>query len=182
MERLGYSVKSSIVKYCDYGASTARRRLIIFGTRIGKAETFFKLLEDRKTRPRTVKYAIWDLRNKDRNEVHDHIWPNLKTIDKYKKYYKTNKYGWYILQWNKSAPSFGNIMKTYILHPNGFRGPDTRVVSVREVMSIMGFERNFKFPDDIGMGQKYQMAVDSVSPVFSDASARVIRDIINGKT
>lgn len=43
MEKLGYSVKSCIVRYCDYGASTARRRLIVFGTKVGKSETFFKL-------------------------------------------------------------------------------------------------------------------------------------------
>jgi len=37
MEKLGYSVDGRIVKYSDYGAATARRRLIVFGTKTGKA-------------------------------------------------------------------------------------------------------------------------------------------------
>jgi hypothetical protein len=47
-------------------------------------------------------------------------------------------------------------------------------------MSIMGFDRNFKFPQDTGIGQRYQMTVDSVSPVFSYVSAMVIKEIIGG--
>lgn len=181
MRKLEYSVKAGIVKYSDYGAATARRRLIVFGTKEGDAETFFRMLEERKQNPSTVKKVMWDLRNKEKGEVPDHIWPNLKTINKYKKYYRTHKYGWYILEWKKPAPSFGNVMKTYILHPRGFDGKSTRVISVREAMSIMGFDRDFKFPDDIGIGQKYQMTVDSVSPVFSQVAAEVVKAMLKGK-
>lgn len=181
MRKLGYSVKESIVRYSDYGAATARRRLIVFGIKDGNAETFFKMLENHKREASTVKRVIWDLRNKEREEVADHIWPNLTTINKYKKYYRTHKYGWYILEWKKPAPSFGNVMKTYILHPRGFDGKLTRVISVREAMSIMGFGRGFRFPDHIGIGQKYQMTVDSVSPVFSHVAALVIRDMMKGR-
>ena len=180
MEKIGYSVKGSIIRYSDFGASTSRRRLIIFGTRIGNAEIFFNKLEAKKKKSLTVKDVIWDLRNKGKGEVNDHVWPNLTTINKYKKYYRTHQYGWYILEWHMPAPSFGNIMKTYILHPQGFVGGLTRVISVREAMSIMGFDRNFRFPQDTGIGQRYQMTVDSVSPVFSYVSAVVIREIMNG--
>jgi DNA (cytosine-5)-methyltransferase 1 len=181
MEKLGYSISDAIVRYSHYGASTARGRLIVFGTRSGRAETFFRLLEEQKRPASTVKDAIWDLRNKDSEEVSDHVWPNLRTIYKYKKYYESNKYGWYILNWNKPAPSFGNVMKTYILHPRGLDRPSTRVISVREAMFIMGFSEDFRFPEKIGMGTKYQMTVDSVSPVFSYIAARVIKEMLSGK-
>jgi len=64
MEKLGYSIKGSIVKYSDFGASTSRRRLIIFGTLTGSARSFFDKLERKKTNPLTVKDVIWDLRSK----------------------------------------------------------------------------------------------------------------------
>jgi DNA (cytosine-5)-methyltransferase 1 len=181
MEKFGYSTADAIVRYSHYGASTARGRLIVFGTRSGKVDTFFNLLERQKRPASTVKDAIWDLRHKGRGEVPDHVWPELRTIYKYRKYYKSNKYGWYILKWNKPAPSFGNVMKTYILHPYGLDKPSTRVISVKEAMLIMGFSKDFAFPEKIGMGEKYQMTVDSVSPVFSYAAARAIKEMLSGK-
>jgi DNA (cytosine-5)-methyltransferase 1 len=180
MEKLHYSVKDEIVKYSDYGAATSRKRLIVFGTRVGKADTFFHMLESKKRPAATVKEKIWELRRMNNGEIPDHEWPDLKTIHKYKKYYRTHKYGWYILEWNKPAPSFGNVMKTYILHPYGFKKPP-RVISVKEAMLIMGFSMDFHFPAEIGMGEKYQMTVDSVSPVFSRVAGSVIKDILNGK-
>lgn len=178
MRKLGYCIADQIVTYSEYGASTARRRLIVFGRMNGNAGTFFEKLEMRKHKPSTVREVIWELREKESGEVADHVWPNLKTIHKYKEYYRTHKYGWYILEWDRPAPSFGNVMKTYILHPQGFNGNATRVISVREAMSIMGFDRDFKFPATVGIGQKYQMTVDSVSPIFSNAAALVIKDML----
>jgi DNA (cytosine-5)-methyltransferase 1 len=125
-----------------------------------------------------VKDAIWKLREKKRNEIPDHVWPELKTIDKYRHYYATGKYGWYILKWNEPAPSFGNVMKTYILHPDSFNGQSTRVISVREALLVMGFDNSFRFPQDLGLGARYQMIVDAVSPVFSYAAARVSKDLL----
>lgn len=181
MEQLGYSVKDQIVKYSDYGASSARRRLIVFGIRNGTASTFFRMLESRKTFPSTVRDSIEEYKDLGKGEYADHVWPELKTIDKYAEYYQTNQFGWYVLKWDEPAPSFGNVMKTYILHPNGLGNKHTRVISVREAMSIMGFDKTFRFPDGVGMGQRYQMTVDSVSPVFSQVAAEVIQDMLNDK-
>ena len=125
-----------------------------------------------------VRDVIWDLREKKKNAVVDHVWPELNTIDKYRKYYEKGKYGWYILKWNEPAPSFGNVMKTYILHPFGFNGKKTRVISIKEALLIMGFSESFRFPQGLGLGSRYQMIVDSVSPVFSFAAANVIRNIM----
>ena len=78
-----------------------------------------------------------------------------------------------MLDWNKPAPSFGNVMKTYILHPDSNPElPTARVVSVFEVSRIMGFNHGFEFPSNFGMGERYQMLVDSVSPIFSNVLAK----------
>lgn len=180
VKKLGYSVEAKIIRYSDYGASTKRHRYVMFGTKIGKSEAFFAKLTDSIQPSKTVKDAIWALRLKEKNEIPDHVWPELKTIHKYADKYKTNKFGWYILNWNEPAPSFGNVMKTYILHPDAFKGENTRVVSVKEVSLIMGFSNLFRFPEGAGLGIRYQMIVDSVSPIFSDLAARAIFEELDG--
>lgn len=175
----GYSVKSKVIAYSDYGASTSRHRLIVFGTKGGDAGEFFDKLTQHRQPSRTVKDAIWKLRNTKKYEEKDHVWPELKTIHKYREYYETGKFGWYVLNWNRPAPSFGNVMKTYILHPDAFNGRSARVISVREALLIMGFDWDFDFPQGLGLGTKYQLIVDAVSPVFSLAAAKVIKGIFH---
>lgn len=177
----GYSVRSNVIKYSNYGSPTSRRRLIVFGVKDGNAEIFFEKLPKYARPPKTVKDAIWYLRRREKGEVPDHVWPELKTIKKYLEYYDSEKFGWYILRWNKPAPSFGNIMKTYILHPDAFNGGIQRVISVREAARLMGFDRNFRFPTEIGIGAKYQMIADAVSPVFSYRVAKLIKQILSGE-
>jgi len=155
LKRRGYSISTHVIKYSDYGAPTARHRLIIVGVKEGNAEEFFLRLSKYKTRARTVREA-----------------------NKYRKYYETGKYGWYILEWDKPAPSFGNITKTYILHPSSWDGIPPRVISVREALLLMGFDENFVFPEGMGLGIRYQMVVDAVSPIFAYAAARVIKKIM----
>lgn len=176
LDRLGYSILGKKVRYSDYGAATSRHRYILFGTKRGDAAAFFSSLLNYACSPRTVRDAIWRLRCRARGTVSDHEWPELKTIRKYERYYESGKFGWYILKWNKPAPSFGNIMKTYILHPDAFDGGSLRVISVRETLLILGFDSKFSFPKHLSLGLRYQMVVDAVSPVFSYAAARAIRD------
>ena len=180
MREMGYSVESRTVRYSDFGAATMRRRLIVFGSREMNATVFFESLLNFKQRPSTVRDAIWYLRKKGRGEVADHEWPEFRTIRKYMKNYESGKYGWYILKWDSPSPSFGNIMKTYILHPDSLNGGEMRVISVREAWSIMGFDMSFRLPEDAGLSAKYQMAADSVSPYFSYAAARVIKQMVDG--
>lgn len=177
-QEFGYSIMAKVIKYSNYGATTNRRRFIIFGSKISKAEKFFSELTKFESNPKTVKSAIWQLRNKEKNAVKEHIWPDLKTIDKYLEKYKSGRFGWYILDWDKAAPSFGNIMKTYILHPDAFNGGTKRVLSVKEAALIMGYADDFAFPESIGIGLKYQMIVDSVSPVFSEIAAKIIQEMV----
>lgn len=174
-----YSIKSCIIKYSDYSAPISRRRLIVFGTNKGSAETFFEILNRKKHSPQTVKDVIGYLKDIEMGEVTNHEWPELKTIDKYREKYESNKFGWYVLDWDKPAPSFGNIMKTYILYPEAFSKGPKRVISVKESLLIMGYDQEYTFPDAIGIGIKYQMVADSVSPVVSYTIAKVIKEMIN---
>ena len=179
LKRKGYATQAGIVRYSDYGAATSRSRLMVFGTRTGDPSAFFEELEAHHRRePATVREAIWDLRHTDNGAVPDHQWPHLNTIEKYRERYRTGQFGWYRLKWDDPAPSFGNVMKTYTLHPSSWRGHLARVISIREALSLMGFPEDYSFPPGMGMGLRYQMVVDSVSPVFSKAAAEVIESLL----
>jgi len=170
-----YDIKFQVIRYDDYGAASKRRRLITVGTngKQGLDNIFFKLLEKYKKNDNTVGKEIKHLRKYEKNEFPDHQWGNLKTIHKYDHLYKSGKYGWYRLEYDKPAPSFGNVMKTYTLHPDGHR-----TVSVREVMAIMGFPAQYQFPKGMGHTVKYQMIADVVSPIFSYACGKAIKKMI----
>lgn len=180
LEEKGYSISAKIIKYSDFGAPSSRRRLFVFGSRISEAGEFFEKLESLQCKPSTVRKAIGYLRHEEKGSFPDHVWPELKTIHKYKEYYDSGKYGWYVLKWNMPAPSFGNITKTYILHPDSFGGNGfkDRVISIREALNIMGFDSGFQFPENIAINARYQLVVDSVSPVFSNLAARVVGEIL----
>ena len=170
----GYSVYTTFVKYSDYGASTSRRRLIAVGLLNGNAEYFMQDLKKFSKPPKLLRNTIKKFRYNERGIPRDHVWPNLKTISKYAEKYATGKYGWKILDWDSPAPSFGNVMKTYILPPDSDPlSPEARVISVLEVSRIMGFNHGFVFPDGMYIGERYQMLVDAVSPIFSDVLAKL---------
>jgi len=170
-----YDIQKKICSYNDFGAASKRKRLITIGLNreVNDRNDFFSILNDYKKNDNTVWKEIGHLSKYGKGEFPDHVWPNLKTIHKYKKYYETGKYGWYILKRDEPAPSFGNVMKTYTLHPDGHRA-----ISVREVMAIMGFPDNYTFPEGIGHTVKYQMIADVVSPIFSYACARAMKKML----
>ncbi|MGP6220992.1 DNA cytosine methyltransferase [Caldiplasma sukawensis] len=171
----GYSVSYRILRYSDFGAATSRKRLVAIGVSYGSAEEILQSIDEYRKSPTSVSGVIYDLREKQRDEIADHVWPYLRTIAKYRDKYLSGKFGWKVLDWDMPAPSFGNVMKTYILHPDhGVDSKDPRTVSVLEVSRILGFNHEFSFPAGLGMGLRYQMLVDSVSPVFSKAMASAI--------
>src|SRR5208282_5223475 len=155
--------------YSDFGAPTSRHRYFMIGACEGDPVEFLTRLEQQRAPARTVRDAIGHLADVPEGAVPDHVYPKLRTLRKYRRYYKDGRYGWYILDWNRPAPSFGNVVKTYTMHPSGWEGNPPRVISVREALLLMGFDKTFRFPDGLGMAARYQMAVDSVSPVFSAA-------------
>lgn len=173
----GYSIKEELIRYSDFGAATARKRFFVIGVR-GDNNSVFENIKKRMAPARTVSDVIWQYRHKEMGEEPDHVWPHLKTISRYADKYMTGKYGWRWLKWGTPAPSFGNVMKTYTLHPD--EPPESkkaRVISVLEALRIMGFD-DFVFPDHIPMGRRYQMVVDSISPVFSAVLADVVSDVL----
>jgi DNA (cytosine-5)-methyltransferase 1 len=170
----GYRFESRIIQYSHFGAPTSRRRLILFGTKRGDPKDFFDLIETKRRTARTVRDAIGELENAPEGAVRDHVYPKFKTLEKYREYYKTGKFGWYILDWNRPAPSFGNVTKTYTMHPSGWKGRPPRVISVKEALLLMGFNDSFHFPEGLGLSERYQMVVDSVSPVFSKVVAKTL--------
>ncbi len=174
-----YMTAIRIIRYSDFGAPIRRRRMFMVGFRKDTAinvECFFEILNDLRSSPMTVRDAI----EKDFTGDPDHVYPRFKTINKYEKYYRTGKYGWYKLKWDEPAPSFGNIMKTYILHPDSSNGISSRVISVKEAMCIMGFPEDFRFPEGMPIGLRYQMVADAVSPTFSNVLAKAIKVVMNG--
>lgn len=180
----GYSVGSEILRYSDFGAATTRRRLFTVGFRDSvrsSADEFFRRLRAHHEPHRTVRQAIAWLRDRPRGSEVDHEWSQVRTIGKYAERYRTGQYGWKQLGWDDPAPSFGSISKTYILHPSAGEGEfPLRVLSVREVLSIMGFDRSFRFPDGTALSTRYRMAANAVSPIASMACARVIREMLTG--
>jgi DNA (cytosine-5)-methyltransferase 1 len=175
-----YDVASRIYKYSDYGAAFARHRLFIIGVKAQIKVPASKIADSiPKGDLTTVRQAIGDLRDEPADAGRDHVWPHVKTISKYVDYYRTGKYGWYILDWDKSSPSFGNVTKTYILHPDSFNnGIEARPISVREALRIVGFPDEYKFPEGIDMRTKYEMIAEAVSPPFSFRLARVVREVL----
>lgn len=184
VRREGYSVSSQSVKYLDYGAATKRRRLFTVGFRdFGlDAKDFFIRMNNLKEQPLTVGQAIRKYEMYAGGEFPDHEWPQLNTIARYKDYYESGKYGWSKLDYDGYAPSFGNIMKTYILHPRAGEGSfPLRVLSVRETMEIMGFPADFRFPAGMGLGMRYQMVANAVNPIAAQKMALVIREMIESQ-
>lgn len=180
-----YFTCRKIIRYADYGAATARRRLITIGFRkdIAKKEApymFFEKLRKYRREPIAVGSVIEPYLYLERGAFPDHEWGNFRTIEKYTDKYRSGKFGWYRLDANSPAPSFGNIMKTYILHPYAGNGRNIplRVLSIREAMAIMGFPDNFRFPEGMGLTPRYQMVADAVSPVFSRVCARVLYEML----
>ena len=179
MEHTGYRVVTGLYKYSDFGAAVARKRFFIAGI-MGRENEIFHELEKKRKLEMTVFDAIWKFRKEPENALTDHEWPHLKTIRNYGKYYESGKYGWHQLVWKKPAPSFGNVMKTYTLHPEfGINSKEPRVISVLESLRIMGFDGN-PFPKGTAKGKRYQMIVDSVSPIFSNVFAETVYECIRG--
>lgn len=173
-----YDCESRNVTYSDFGAATSRRRLILFGSRVVTAAKFWDALDSRKAVPETVRHALVPYWHMGERQAPDHEWPKLKTIGKYREKYRTGKFGWYQLKPDGPAPSFGNINKTYTLHPDSFDGAGPRVLSVREAMALMGFDNRFAFPKGVPITAKYRMVADTVSPKFSEKCAQVLKDLM----
>lgn len=183
--RCGYDVEAMVLGYDQFGAPTARRRLFTFGIRGTQsgATAFFDRLRSKRRPGSSVECAIGWLRGTGRNQLEDHTWPHFRTLARYSERYSSGRFGWHRLDPSRPAPSFGNVMKTYVQHPDsGQPGFEPRVLSVRELLCIMGFDRGLYFPQEVPRTRRYQMLADTVSPVAARACAEVIRSMVYGET
>lgn len=183
--RSSYNVHARILHYEHFGAATRRRRLFTVGVRDSRsgAHALFTLLDDERAPARTVGDAIRWLRDVERGGVPDHDWSELRSIHRYRERYESGQYGWRQLDYGTPAPSFGSVAKTYILHPDAGRdGYPERVVSVREVLAIMGFGGDVQFPAGTARAPRYQMVANAVSPQVSRAVAAAVRRLLTGST
>jgi len=180
-----YHIQRKVLRYADFGTSTARHRLILTGFRKrtgvrDRAEMFFRQLETRRCPPLNAGEVLAPYMHLDKGRFPDHVWPEFRTIERYEDKYRTGRYGWYKVNPERPVPSFGNIMKTYILHPyagNG-AGVPLRVLSVREAMALMGFDDSIQFPEGMSMQLRYQMVADTVSPVFSRICGELMQELL----
>lgn len=172
--RLGYDVEATTIQYSDYGAALTRRRLFAFGSRRFSVRPFMEALEKHKRPAGKVGHVLARYRGVGHGAIADHEWPALRTIDRYSDKYQSGKFGWYVLDPDRPAPSFGHVQKTYTLHPDSGNGLGPRVISVREAMAILGFGMRFRFPKGVPMTAKYRMVADAVSPVFSRTLAHTL--------
>lgn len=178
---VGYSVDANILHYERFGAATRRRRLFTVGVRdtITGAQSFFRHLMQRQRAARTVRQAIWRFRDLAPYGFPDHDWSDLKSIGNYRERYASGQYGWRRLEYDSPAPSFGSVAKTYILHPDaGIDGYPERVLSVREVMAILGFPDQMRFPEGTSRAKRYQMVANAVSPEVSAAIAAAVKQLL----
>lgn len=166
----GFSAQARTVCYAEWGAPSRRRRRFVLAVASGSVERVWMRLEAQRRPPQSVRDAIEAYVGLPFEGFPDHEWGRFRTIARYADKYASGKYGWSRLSWDEPAPSFGNVSKTYVLHPS-----EDRVVSVREAIGILGFPDAFVFPDKVSRTSKYRMAADAVSPQFSEALARAIR-------
>ena len=171
-----YVLTEDIYSYADWGAATKRRRLFAIGIARGHSgahRDVARILDRRRAAATTVGQTIGHLSLTEPDPDIDHDWPLFKTIEKYADKYATGKYGWYRLDEDLPAPSFGNVMKTYTLRRGTNASPD-RAVSPREAIALLGFPGSYRFPASVPRTAKYRMAADAVSPVFGLAVAEAV--------
>jgi DNA (cytosine-5)-methyltransferase 1 len=176
--RIGYRCHWLPISYSDFGAPTKRTRLFLFGARRLDVLRLVMILRSKRCDPQTVGDVLQRYGPLERLGCPDHEWANIRTMWNYREKYETSRYGWYRLDKNAPAPSFGNIQKTYVLHPDSWDSLPPRVLSVREAMAIMGFPDDFTFPPGVPMTAKYRMVADAVSPTFSEKCAEAIKEFL----
>lgn len=147
-----YEISTQVVKDCDVGGYTTRKRLFCIGSRIGRIS-----LPDIHILPmKTVGDAF---------KLLDHSWPNMSDIsnnsDKVRECmsyvapghnwkdipssvqtFAANKHSsvYHRLDLHGQSPTIVNYRKTCLIHPTENRG-----LSVSEAAALMGLDKHFRF-------------------------------------
>lgn len=175
-----YDIDYRIIYYKDYGAATNRKRFFALGVlnEIGKAKDIWEEVEKYKDKPKTVREVIYWLNDIPYGGFSDHEWVMRKITERDLEKCRKKIFGHRFVEWDNLCASFGRIFSCYQIHPSYFEGKEPRLLSVREALCIMGFPLDYRFPLNISIYNKYQMVADAVSPLFSQALAKGIKDFL----
>lgn len=162
---LGYNVSYALYHVADYGVPQLRERVIIVGTAKDLPTFVPPVATNDKEHWLTVKDAIDDLRNLDRDPGFGHIWSMAK---------KSAEQGGRVMDASKPgytirAECHGNIQFHYDL---------PRRISMREAARIQSFPDSFQLP--CGLRETERQLGNAVPPVFSWHVAQSVLACLNG--
>lgn len=154
-----YTITSNIVRDCDIGGYTTRKRAIIIGSRIGKIQ-----LPQLKLYPfHTVREALSKVTSKwynyfdvttSRPETEKRMalvrpGHNFKDIPEFRDNKTMHSDRYYRLDYDSVSPTIVNWRKLPIIHPT-----ENRTLTVAEASALMGFDQRFEFHGTIGGRQQ----------------------------
>ncbi len=154
-----YNISSTIVKDCDVGGYTTRKRAIIIGSRIGKITIPNKILHPL----RTVKEALAKITPKwfnfgdltiskpetIRNMSYVRQGHNFRDIPWLKDKPNMHSDRYFRLDPDNVSPTIVNWRKLPLIHPY-----ENRTLTVAEASALMGFDEKFAFYGSIGSRQQ----------------------------
>ena len=161
MDKLGaeYEITSSIIKDCDVGGYTLRKRAVLIGSRIGKV-----ILPALKLRPlKTVREALAKVTS-DWFNFYDQTRSKPETVSQMALVRPGHNYKdipalrnkpdmhsdrYYRLDPDKPAPTIVNWRKLPLIHP-----AENRTLTVAEASALMGFGKDFHFCGTISERQQ----------------------------
>ena len=161
MDKLGadYEITSSVIKDCDVGGYTLRKRAVLIGSRIGKV-----ILPALKLRPlKTVREALAKVTS-DWFNFYDQTRSKPETVSQMALVRPGHNYKdipalrnkpdmhsdrYYRLDPDKPAPTIVNWRKLPLIHP-----AENRTLTVAEASALMGFGEDFHFCGTISERQQ----------------------------
>lgn len=161
MDKLGadYEITSSVIKDCDVGGYTLRKRAVLIGSRIGKV-----ILPALKLRPlKTVREALEKVTS-DWFNFYDQTRSKPETVSQMALVRPGHNYKdipalrnkpdmhsdrYYRLDPDKPAPTIVNWRKLPLIHP-----AENRTLTVAEASALMGFGEDFHFCGTISERQQ----------------------------
>lgn len=154
-----YDISSTIVKDCDVGGYTTRKRAIIIGSRIGKITIPDKVLHPFRTvkealakvTPRWFNFEDLTISKPEtvRNMSYVRQGHNFRDIPWLKDKPNMHSDRYFRLDPDNVSPTIVNWRKLPLIHPY-----ENRTLTVAEASALMGFDEKFAFYGSIGSRQQ----------------------------
>ncbi len=178
-EKLGYKIKFKTLLSSDYGVPQNRKRVVFIANRLGEKISFPSPL---KTEKKTVKDAIYDLKNIEENIEWGHIFTKhtpemikrLSKIKPGKSLYENYSDAWRRVYWDRPSPTVKENHGATFVHPD-----DPRVMTPRELARLQSFPDDFIFKGT-KTNQLIQLG-NAVPPLMAKAIAEEIMKNIGEK-